>query len=148
MTTTSTELCHLTVEEEGDLIKGCKLSPVELTRAYLDRIKRLDGAVHAFHRLAPTAMADARAAEAEIMAGYYKGPLHGMSFAVKDQLDAAGVPSEMRAPTDKLHNRRWDGHRAAEERGGHLSGQTVDERHASGAGRAAQSLEPGARPGR
>ncbi|MGH3220837.1 MAG: amidase [Streptosporangiaceae bacterium] len=74
-----------------------KLSPVELTHSYLDRIHRLDSRIGAFVKLTPEdALAQARLAEAEIRAGNYRGPLHGIVFAVKDQFDAADAPSFMR----------------------------------------------------
>ena len=42
MTQTNTELYYLTISEASELIKNGKLSPVELTRAFLDRIEKLD----------------------------------------------------------------------------------------------------------
>ena len=70
------------------------LSPVEVVTALFDRIERLDGEINAF--ILPDrdgAMAAARAAEAEIMAGRNRGPLHGVPFGVKDIIDVAGLPT-------------------------------------------------------
>jgi aspartyl-tRNA(Asn)/glutamyl-tRNA(Gln) amidotransferase subunit A len=75
-------------------IAARELSPVELTTALLDRIGRLDPLLHAFIRLdAEAAMAAARAAEAEIVAGRRRGPLHGIPVGIKDIIDVAGVPT-------------------------------------------------------
>ena len=105
VTTSKTELFHLTIAELAELIKSRKLSPVELTQAYLDRVEAVDGKVGAFIDLmADKALAQAEAAEKEIAAGDYKGPLHGMAFAVKDQMDSEGSPSFMRGKTAPAHS--------------------------------------------
>lgn len=66
--------CFLSVAEAASLITAKRISPVDLTRAYLDRIERLNGTLHAYVRvLHDEAHAAARAAEAEIMAGRYHG---------------------------------------------------------------------------
>ena len=64
-----------TIAEAAKQIAAKQLSPVELTRACLDRVHALDGELHAFVLLTEErAMADARAAEAAIMAGEISGP--------------------------------------------------------------------------
>jgi aspartyl-tRNA(Asn)/glutamyl-tRNA(Gln) amidotransferase subunit A len=83
-----------TIAEAAQLIATKKLSPVELTRACLDRIERLDGTLHAFLRLLPErALAEAKAAEAAIMKGGRKGPLHGIPIAHKDIYATRGIPT-------------------------------------------------------
>ena len=90
-------LYYLTIHEAQQLIKNRKLSPVELTRAVLDRIQAVDGKLHAYINLmAERAMADARSAEAEIQQGKWRGPMHGIPVAVKDQLDVEGAPARIR----------------------------------------------------
>ena len=87
-----TNLCYLTIREAGELLRRQELSPVELTRAFLDRIKALDGQLYSFITvLKNEAQAEARSAEAEILRGDYKGPLHGIPIALKDLYDTAGV---------------------------------------------------------
>lgn len=87
--------CLLSVAEAASLIAAKRISPVELTRAYLARIERLNGTLHAYVRvLHDEALAAARAAEAEILAGRYRGPLHGIPIGLKDIYDTAGIPTE------------------------------------------------------
>jgi aspartyl-tRNA(Asn)/glutamyl-tRNA(Gln) amidotransferase subunit A len=90
-------LYYLSIHEAQQLIKDRKLSPVELTRAVLDRIQAVDGKLHAYINLmAESAMAEARAAEAEIANGKWRGPMHGIPVAVKDQLDVQGAQARIR----------------------------------------------------
>ncbi|MGA7264095.1 MAG: amidase [Stellaceae bacterium] len=84
----------LTIAKAGALIGKRELSPVELTESRLSRIERLDGKLHSFIRvLREPALAAARAAEAEIMAGNYRGPLHGIPIGLKDIYETKGVPT-------------------------------------------------------
>jgi aspartyl-tRNA(Asn)/glutamyl-tRNA(Gln) amidotransferase subunit A len=92
---TASDPCFLSIAETAELVSDKRLSPVELTRAYLDRIERLNGTLHAYVRvLHDDAMAAARTAEAEIMAGHHRGPLHGIPIGLKDIYDTAGIPTE------------------------------------------------------
>ncbi len=71
--------------EVAEQVRRREVSPVELTRQALDRIAERDPVLNAFqHVLADEALAAAQAAEAEIRAGIYRGPLHGIPVAVKD----------------------------------------------------------------
>ena len=73
-------------------IRDKRLSPVALVREYLDRIDRLDGTLRAYITVArEEALADAARAEQAVARGERLGPLHGVPFAVKDQLDATGL---------------------------------------------------------
>src|SRR5207248_5024002 len=83
---------YLTIAEAARLIERKELSPVELVDSRLDRIARLDDRLHSFIRvLADEARRDARAAEKEIVAGRYRGPLHGIPIGLKDIYETAGV---------------------------------------------------------
>jgi aspartyl-tRNA(Asn)/glutamyl-tRNA(Gln) amidotransferase subunit A len=83
-----------TIAAAARLIAKKELSPVELTRACLDRIHQLDPRLHAFiHVTEERALAEARAAEAAIMAGGPKGPLHGIPIGLKDIVDTKGIPT-------------------------------------------------------
>lgn len=90
-------LYYLTIHEAQQLIRSRKLSPVELTRTVLDRIDAVDGRLHAYINLmSDAAIQEARAAEAEIARGNWRGPMHGIPVAVKDQLDVEGAPARVR----------------------------------------------------
>src|SRR5437867_10330253 len=86
-------LVRLSLAEAADLIQRRALSPVELLEAVLARIALVDARLNAFTTLVPVeeARAAARAAEREIAAGTYRGPLHGIPAGVKDLLDTAGL---------------------------------------------------------
>ena len=85
---------YLTIAEAARLIERKELSPVELLDSRLARIEKFDGKLHSFIRVtADDARAAARAAEAEIAAGRYKGPLHGIPIGLKDIYETAGVPT-------------------------------------------------------
>src|ERR1700679_2520963 len=88
------DLAMLPITELAPRLRDGSLSPVALTEACLDRIARYDGNVHSFIRVtAARALAAARAAEAEIAAGHYRGAFHGIPYALKDIIDVAGVPT-------------------------------------------------------
>ncbi|MBI2886899.1 MAG: amidase [Chloroflexi bacterium] len=79
------ELFYLSIAEAAARIKAGALSPVELTQAYLARIERLDSQLNAYITLFwDEALAAARQAEEEVVAGHYRGPLHGIPLALKD----------------------------------------------------------------
>jgi aspartyl-tRNA(Asn)/glutamyl-tRNA(Gln) amidotransferase subunit A len=83
-----------TIAAAAKQIAAKQLSPVELTLACLDRVKALDGRLHAFvHLTEERALAEARQAEAAIMAGGPKGPLHGIPIGLKDIVDTKGIPT-------------------------------------------------------
>ena len=89
---TSGELHYLTIGAAAPLIAAGELSPVTLTRAYLDRIAAVDARLDSYVTLtADLALSQARQAEAEIAAGRYRGPMHGIPIALKDLYDTAGI---------------------------------------------------------
>ncbi|MGE3190811.1 MAG: amidase, partial [Vicinamibacterales bacterium] len=86
------ELLFKPAHELAGLIKARQISPVELTEAFLARAEALNPRVNAFITVTTEpAMAAARAAEREIMAGDYRGPLHGIPYAPKDILATRGI---------------------------------------------------------
>ncbi|MDQ4080946.1 MAG: amidase, partial [Gemmatimonadota bacterium] len=88
------EVLFGTVRELSEAIRGRRLSPVELAEAYLERLERLGsqlGAVVTITR--ERALREARAAEQEIAAGRWRGPLHGVPYGVKDLLATTGDPT-------------------------------------------------------
>jgi len=80
------------VSELAPRVRTKEISPVEITRECLSRIERLNPSLNAFITVtAESAMAEARAAEEEILHGKWRGPLHGIPIALKDLIDTAGV---------------------------------------------------------
>jgi aspartyl-tRNA(Asn)/glutamyl-tRNA(Gln) amidotransferase subunit A len=81
-----------TIAELVPRLRQKEVSPVELTRACLDRIEKLNPALNAFITvISESALAEARAAESEISRGEWRGPLHGIPVALKDLIDTAGT---------------------------------------------------------
>ncbi|MFY9530660.1 MAG: amidase [Candidatus Acidiferrales bacterium] len=88
----SDDLTRMGLREVADLVRKKKASPVELTKACLARIDRVNPALNAFITItAESALAQAREAEAEVNRGKWRGPLHGVPIALKDLFDTAGV---------------------------------------------------------
>lgn len=86
------EIHYLTVAQAAALIKKRKLSPVELTQTYLERIETFDPQLNAFITVTPDlALRQARRAEREITRGDYRGPLHGIPFGLKDIYNTKGI---------------------------------------------------------
>jgi aspartyl-tRNA(Asn)/glutamyl-tRNA(Gln) amidotransferase subunit A len=83
--------CDLDATDLADLIAKKQISPVEVMRAFLDRITTLNPRINAILTLAPSAEEEARRAEAAVIRGETIGPLHGVPFTAKDSLDTAGV---------------------------------------------------------
>jgi aspartyl-tRNA(Asn)/glutamyl-tRNA(Gln) amidotransferase subunit A len=88
----SNALCTKSLAELAELIRTRAVSPVELTRAYLDRIEQLNPQLDAFiTKTAERAIAQAKAMEAEIASGHYRGPMHGIPFGLKDIYETKGI---------------------------------------------------------
>ena len=91
---TADDLVWLGAAEAAALIRAKRLSPTELVQAYLDRIERLDGLLHAYIAVCrEEALTMARGAEQALARGEASGPLHGVPIAVKDQFHARGMPT-------------------------------------------------------
>src|SRR6266496_103577 len=89
---TTEELCYQPIGTLAQEFQARRLSPVEVLDAYLERVARLDDKLHAFLTLtADSARREAKAAEADIARGDYRGPLHGVPIALKDLYDTAGI---------------------------------------------------------
>jgi aspartyl-tRNA(Asn)/glutamyl-tRNA(Gln) amidotransferase subunit A len=85
---------ELTLNALATAIAERKISSVEATRACLDRIARLDGRLRAFITLdGEGALAQARALDADLVAGRRRGPLHGVPLAYKDLCQVGNLPT-------------------------------------------------------
>ena len=88
-------LAYTPATELATLIRTKALSPVELTRAVLERLERLNPTLNAFCTVtADTALAAARAAEQAVVKGGPLGPLHGLPFSIKDLALTKGVATK------------------------------------------------------
>jgi aspartyl-tRNA(Asn)/glutamyl-tRNA(Gln) amidotransferase subunit A len=93
------EVAFLTIAEQSRALGARQLSAVELTRASLERIERWDPLLRAWITVAADrAIEAARAADRELAAGRSRGPLHGIPYGVKDQMDAEGLPTTAASP--------------------------------------------------
>ena len=102
-----TDLAYLSIAEGSLLLRARKLSPVEWTRTLLDRIAAIDPNYNAFIAVtADIALAQAKAAEAEITKGQWRGPMHGVPYAAKDIFDVEGMATT-------CHSKIRINHRAA-----------------------------------
>lgn len=83
---------ELSVVEASASIRSRQLSPVDLTRAYLERIERFNGRINAYITVtAALALEQAERLEAELARGHWRGPLHGIPIGLKDNMDTAGI---------------------------------------------------------
>jgi aspartyl-tRNA(Asn)/glutamyl-tRNA(Gln) amidotransferase subunit A len=88
------DIYFMSVRALGEAIRERSISPVELTEGYLERCRTLGKRLNAFVTLTPElALRQANDAEAEIRAGNYRGPLHGVPYAVKDLVTVKGYPT-------------------------------------------------------
>ncbi|MHB0707868.1 amidase [Roseomonas mucosa] len=86
------KLEDLSIAEAGAKLRDGSLTSATLTRHALDRIAKLDGALHAFVLVTEErALEDAARADAELAAGTDHGPMHGIPYALKDIYDTAGI---------------------------------------------------------
>ena len=97
--------------EAASLIAARKLSPLELTDACITRAERLDPKLNAFFtRTFDSARQEAKAATDEIARGAYRGPLHGIPFALKDLFETAGVRTTAGSPLRENYVPAQDAH--------------------------------------
>jgi len=88
------DVAFASVKELGDLLLNRKITSVELTKMYLTRLKKYDPLLHFTITLTEErALKQAAAADAEIAAGKYRGPLHGIPWGAKDLLAVKGYPT-------------------------------------------------------
>ena len=88
----TTELHFLTIGDAARLIVARRLSPVDLVEVFLERIVAVDSELHSYITVVTDHARDAaRAAEREITAGRYRGPLHGIPYGLKDNFNTRGI---------------------------------------------------------
>ncbi len=93
------ELAFLPVTELGELLRNRMVSSLELTRLYIDRLKKFDPVLHCVVNLTEElAMDQAERADREIGLGRYRGPLHGIPWGAKDLISVCGYPATWGIP--------------------------------------------------
>lgn len=86
------DLHYLSIAEAGALIRDKELSPVEYVKTLIERAEAINPLLDAYVLATPeVALRQAEKAEADIAAGNWRGPLHGIPFALKDIYDTAGI---------------------------------------------------------
>jgi aspartyl-tRNA(Asn)/glutamyl-tRNA(Gln) amidotransferase subunit A len=123
----SEDPARLSLRSAADRIRRGALSPVALTQACLARIERLNPSLNAFITVtADRALATAREREAEQKAGRWRGPLHGIPVALKDNIDTAGVRTTAASAlfADRIPGESAEVTRRLEEAGAVLLGKT------------------------
>jgi amidase len=104
----SAPLHYQSLTQLSEQLRQRQLSPVDAAQAMLGRIAQHDGAIHSFITLLPErALERAHQAEAEIMRGFWRGPLHGVPIAIKDLCDTSFAPSTagMKVHANNIPNR-------------------------------------------
>ncbi len=115
-----------TISELAPRLRRREVSPVEITQACLARIEERNPALNAFITImAESALAEARTAEAEILRGEWRGPLHGVPIALKDLIDTAGVRTTAASALykDRIPNRDAEVVRRLREAGAVIIGK-------------------------
>src|SRR4051794_8293553 len=103
------DLAYLTVADGAQLLRTRKLSPVEWTRALLERIAAIDSHTNAFLAVtADKALAQAKTAEAEIAKGQWRGRMHGVPYAAKDIIDIEGMATTCHSKIRQAHRATSD----------------------------------------
>ena len=86
------DLCDLPLLDVAEQIRTRQVSPIDVTKGVMARIDALDDTINAFVTvLTEQALDDAREAEREILAGRYRGPLHGVPVSIKVIFATQGI---------------------------------------------------------
>ena len=92
----SSELAYMPATELSRAIRERRVSSVEITERFYQRIERLDPRLNSYLALCPEqAMADARAADDAVARGWALGPLHGVPISIKDLEMSKGIPTTL-----------------------------------------------------
>ena len=98
-----TDICYRSISELAPAIRSGSISPVQLTEQLLDRIERYDKQLLSFVHVAADALDQARRAEEELRNGHWRGQLHGIPVAIKDNYTTAGMPTRVGCPQVELN---------------------------------------------
>ena len=141
------DLLSLDIQSVAPLIRARKISPVELLEAALERIETLNPKLNAFITIAGEQARDAaRKAEREILRKRYRGPLHGIPIALKDNIETKGLRTTAGSKilADFVPDADADVVRALRRAGAIIVGKTNMHEFAYGITNRESSLRPGA----
>jgi aspartyl-tRNA(Asn)/glutamyl-tRNA(Gln) amidotransferase subunit A len=139
------DLTELSVADAATLIRVRKISPVELVRAYLTRIELLEPEVNAYITVTgKLALEQAGKLESELDAGRWRGPLHGIPIALKDNMDTAGIRTTAASAVlaDRVPDADAEVYRRLKEAGAVLLGKLNMHEFAYGGTSAITHFEP------
>lgn len=86
------DLTGLSIADASRLIRSHEITPIELAQAYLSRIERYDSQLNTYITITDSeALAQAETLQQELQNGGWRGPLHGIPIALKDNIDTAGI---------------------------------------------------------
>jgi Asp-tRNA(Asn)/Glu-tRNA(Gln) amidotransferase A subunit family amidase len=103
------ELAYYSILQLASLIKNKKITSVELTRFFIDRLKKFNDSLQFVVSFTEDiAMAEAKQADKEIAAGKYRGPLHGIPYGLKDLFSVKGTTTTWGAEPYKNQVREQD----------------------------------------
>ena len=147
MASVSSQLAYMPLAEVAVLLKKRELSPVELTQATLDRISTLDSKIHAYYTVfADKVLTEAREAEAQIRAGNYRGPLHGIPLAVKDIYESGPTTGGSKLRKDYVAQQDCTVVAKLKQAGGLLLGKLATYEFAAGTPTLASYFQPARNP--
>ena len=148
--TSKTSTDTFTLAGAARLIEAKQLSPVELTQALLERVETYNPRLDAFiTQTAELAMTQAKAAEAQIAGGNYRGPMHGIPFGLKDIYNTKGILTTGHSRTAIDNVPTEDAFTTAKlfEAGGVLMGKLATHEYAHGGPSFDLPCPPAAAPG-
>lgn len=147
MPTNVTQLAYAPLSDVATAIARKELSPVELTQATLDRIAALDGRIHSYYTVfADAALAAAKAAEAEIASGSYRGPLHGIPLAVKDIYESGPTTGGSKVRAEYVARQDCTSVKKLKQAGGVMLGKLATYEFALGVPTLASHFTPARNP--
>ena len=96
------EIAYASIADLSHWLKTRQITSVELAELYLSRLKQMDSSLQCVITLVEkTGLAQAARADAELRAGRWRGPLHGIPWGAKDLLDTKGIPTTWGAATHR-----------------------------------------------
>ena len=147
MPSKSEQLAYLPLADVATALAKKELSPVEVTQASLDRISALDGKLRSYYTVfSEQALAAAKAAEAEIRSGSYRGPMHGIPIAIKDIYESGPTTGGSKVRKDYVARQDCTSVKKLKQAGGIVLGKLATYEFALGLPTLASHFPPARNP--